>query len=181
MSLIHIVKYDIKSALKSPWTYISFIFIIFLTSTFITSISQTNKIVEGAQILRLFSWTLSFLGILFLSKTVTRDFSQATIQKYLNDKINRIKYFFAKLLSITIIFLTFSIITLLLTVIFKNFIIIRRIIIKMRHRIIFKDRFRCVWSNNVVTTKVSTLTIASKAILFSLLFLFNIYSDFPFI
>lgn len=122
MSLIHIVKYDIKSALKSPWTYISFIFIIFLTSTFITSISQTNKIVEGAQILRLFSWTLSFLGILFLSKTVTRDFSQATIQKYLNDKINRIKYFFAKLLSITIIFLTFSIITLLLTVIFKNFI-----------------------------------------------------------
>lgn len=122
MSVIHIVKYDIKRILTNFWTYISFFFVIFLTATFVFSLDQTNDTVDGAQILRLFSWTLSFLGILFLSKTLTRDFSQETIQKFLNTKNNRIKYFFGKILSIFLLFLVFTIINLFLTSIFVNIV-----------------------------------------------------------
>ncbi|MGC7674725.1 hypothetical protein ACP2X3_11365 [Staphylococcus epidermidis] len=122
MSVIHIAKYDIKHILTNFWTYISFFFVIFLTTTFIFSLDQTNSTVDGTQILSLFSWTLSFLGILFLSKTLTRDFSQETIQKFLNTKNNRIKYFFGKFLSIILIFVVFTIINLSLTYIFSNIV-----------------------------------------------------------
>ncbi|MBX5320270.1 hypothetical protein HLA86_12270 [Staphylococcus caprae] len=122
MSVIHIAKYDIKNILTNFWTYISFFFVIFLTATFIFSLDQTNNIVGGTQILNLFSWTLSFLGILFLSKTLTRDFSQETIQKFLNTKNNRKRYFFGKFLSIILIFVFFTIINLSLTYIFSNIV-----------------------------------------------------------
>ena len=98
MSIVYIVIYDIKNIIKSPLTYISLFLILFLTFSFVTSLNSGTSTVNGSQILRLSAWTFSFVGILFMTKTLTRDFSQGTIQKYLNIKKNRIRYFISCLL-----------------------------------------------------------------------------------
>ncbi|MCT1513170.1 MULTISPECIES: ABC transporter permease [Staphylococcus] len=122
MSIIYIVAYDIKSILKSYLTYISLAFIIFLTFTFVISLNSGDNTVNGNQILRLSAWTFSFVGILFIVKTLVRDFSQGTIQKYLNTKNNRLKYFISKCISILLLYFFFSIIISLFTYFCKIYV-----------------------------------------------------------
>lgn len=122
MSIVYIVIYDIKNIIKSPLTYISLFLILFLTFSFVTSLNSGTSTVNGSQILRLSAWTFSFVGMLFMTKTLTRDFSQGTIQKYLNIKKNRIRYFISKCSSIIILYFFFGLLTFIFTYISKIYI-----------------------------------------------------------
>ncbi|WP_412521418.1 phenol-soluble modulin export ABC transporter permease subunit PmtD [Staphylococcus simulans] len=103
MNLFQLVKHDIISILRSPLTYLALLLTLLPIIGMTALINQQMHKVDGDIILSMGSWFFSIVGLLFMIKTITRDISQGTIQLYLNKTSNRIKYFIAKVLSITFI------------------------------------------------------------------------------
>ena len=95
MNIFQLVKHDIISIVKSPLTYLALI-LTFIPLIGVTAlINQQMHKVDANTIMSAGSWFFSIVGLLFVIKTITRDIGQGTIQLYLNQVSNRIKYFIA--------------------------------------------------------------------------------------
>lgn len=62
--------------------------------------ARNNDQVNYSSILSMANWMFLFFGLLVVIKTITRDYSQGTIQLYMNKVKNRIGYIIAKTISI---------------------------------------------------------------------------------
>ncbi len=73
--------------------------------------SLTFDQVNYSSILSMANWMFLFFGLLVVIKTITRDYSQGTIQLYMNKVKNRIGYIIAKTISIILFSFIFAFIT----------------------------------------------------------------------
>ena len=60
------------------------------------TISKNTDNVDYSMILPMANWMFLFFGLLVVIKTITRDYSQGTIQLYMNKVKNRVGYVIAK-------------------------------------------------------------------------------------
>ena len=67
------------------------------------------------------NWLFLFAGLLFIIKTITRDYSQGTIQLYMSKVSSRIGYIIAKTISIVLISLLFTLLHYLIIIIIQAF------------------------------------------------------------
>ncbi|MCU5745412.1 hypothetical protein N9R04_01585 [Staphylococcus sp. SQ8-PEA] len=108
MDISILTRYDLKRMFLSMWTYIGILLasapaiIIFI----ILLIHQNKTPADGLVVI--ITPLISIVGMLAIVKTITRDFSQETIELILNKKDNRLRYLVGKLLSITLIALIFT-------------------------------------------------------------------------
>ena len=59
-------------------------------------LAKNNDKVDYSMILPMANWMFLFFGLLVVIKTITRDYSQGTIQLYMNKVKNRVGYVIAK-------------------------------------------------------------------------------------
>ncbi|PNZ70776.1 hypothetical protein E2556_07155 [Staphylococcus croceilyticus] len=111
MRSIQLVKYDIISFFKSYLTYIALLLIWAVLGLITILMARNNDKVDYTMILPMANWMFLFFGLLVVIKTITRDYSQGTIQLYMNKVKNRIGYVVAKTVSIIIISFIFTLIT----------------------------------------------------------------------
>ncbi|BGE82005.1 ABC-2 transporter family protein [Staphylococcus petrasii] len=111
MRSIQLVKYDIISFFKSYLTYIALLLIWAVLGLITILMARNNDKVDYTMILPMANWMFLFFGLLVVIKTITRDYSQGTIQLYMNKVKNRIGYVVAKTVSIVIISFIFTLIT----------------------------------------------------------------------
>ena len=105
MRSLQLVKHDLISIFKSPLTYIAFILVIGLTvfqAVMMANYSPGHK-VDYTMVFIMANWLFLFAGLLFIIKTITRDYSQGTIQLYMNKMSSRIGYIVAKTISMILI------------------------------------------------------------------------------
>lgn len=102
MSIYHLTKFNIFNIFKNLFTYIGLILILTIPVFYTMTQVNNDKKVSGETILTLSTWLFAFWGIMLITALLVRDFSQGTIQLYLNNLNNRIKYFIAQTLSILI-------------------------------------------------------------------------------
>ncbi|WP_154838357.1 phenol-soluble modulin export ABC transporter permease subunit PmtD [Staphylococcus sp. Marseille-Q1834] len=111
MRSLQLVKYDIISIFKSYLTYIALLLIWAVLGLITILMARNNDKVDYTMILPMANWMFLFFGLLVVIKTITRDYSQGTIQLYMNKVKNRIGYVVAKTISIIIISFIFTLIT----------------------------------------------------------------------
>lgn len=79
---------------------------------------HNNHKVSGETILTLSTWLFAFWGVMIITSFLVRDFSQGTLQLYLNSFKNRAKYFIFQLVYIliasVIVFLTLYVFVLIM-------------------------------------------------------------------
>ena len=95
MKSLQLVKYDILSFFKSYLTYIALICIWGIITAMTVLLAKNNDKVDYSMILPMANWMFLFFGLLVVIKTITRDYSQGTIQLYMNKVKNRIGYIIA--------------------------------------------------------------------------------------
>ncbi|MDH8926001.1 ABC transporter permease [Staphylococcus capitis] len=115
MNILQLSFYDIRRIFQSIWTYIGFLLILIPICLFLFGNIAHNTKLNSINILAQISSFLIILGVFCLVKTICRDFSEETIQLFLNKSINRKKYFLGKLLSILLISIVFIILTFIFT------------------------------------------------------------------
>ena len=111
MKSLQLVKYDILSFFKSYLTYIALICIWGIITAMTVLLAKNNDKVDYSMILPMANWMFLFFGLLVVIKTITRDYSQGTIQLYMNKVKNRVGYVIAKTISIIIFSFIFTLIT----------------------------------------------------------------------
>ncbi|TJX69918.1 hypothetical protein FAF40_11795 [Staphylococcus haemolyticus] len=111
MRSLQLVKYDILSFCKSYLTYIALILIWLVLGLITFLMARNNDQVNYSSILSMANWMFLFFGLLVVIKTITRDYSQGTIQLYMNKVKNRIGYIIAKTISIILFSFIFAFIT----------------------------------------------------------------------
>ncbi|RIL68786.1 hypothetical protein BUY49_11680, partial [Staphylococcus devriesei] len=111
MRNLQLVKYDIISLFKSYLTYIALIIIWALLGGMTVLFVRNSDKVDYSMILPMANWMFLFFGLLVVIKTITRDYSQGTIQLYMNKLKSRIGYVIAKTISIILISFIFTFIT----------------------------------------------------------------------
>ncbi|PTE68097.1 hypothetical protein BUY46_09380, partial [Staphylococcus devriesei] len=111
MRNLQLVKYDIISLFKSYLTYIALIIIWGLLAGMTVLFVRNSDKVDYSMILPMANWMFLFFGLLVVIKTITRDYSQGTIQLYMNKLKSRIGYVIAKTISIILISFIFTFIT----------------------------------------------------------------------
>ena len=84
MRSLQLVKYDILSFCKSYLTYIALILIWLVLGLITFLMARNNDQVNYSSILSMANWMFLFFGLLVVIKTITRDYSQGTIQLYMN-------------------------------------------------------------------------------------------------
>ena len=112
MKSLQLVKYDLISILKSPYTYLAFILVIGMTvfqASMMANYSSAHK-VNIDMVFNLANWLFLFAGLLFIIKTITRDYSQGTIQLFMSRITSRMGYIITKTVSIVLISFLFTII-----------------------------------------------------------------------
>lgn len=121
MKSLQLVKFDFYSILKSPLTYIAMIIVIGLTvfQTAMMASYSHNHTVSYGMVFAMSNWLFLFAGLLFIIKTITRDYSQGTIQLYMSKKSSRIGYILAKTISIILISFLFTLIQYVLMMIIQ--------------------------------------------------------------
>lgn len=105
MKSLQLVKYDLISILKSPYTYLAFILVIGMTvfqASMMANYSSAHK-VNIDMVFNLANWLFLFAGLLFIIKTITRDYSQGTIQLFMSRITSRMGYIITKTVSIVLI------------------------------------------------------------------------------
>ncbi|PTU81081.1 hypothetical protein BUZ67_02065 [Staphylococcus pasteuri] len=121
MRALQLVKHDLISIIKSPLTYIAFILVVGLTvfqATMMANYNPGHK-VNYTMVFIMANWLFLFAGLLFIIKTVTRDYSQGTIQLYMNKMSSRIGYIIAKTISMILISFLFTLIQYLVIIIIE--------------------------------------------------------------
>ncbi|MBL7574087.1 phenol-soluble modulin export ABC transporter permease subunit PmtD [Staphylococcus saccharolyticus] len=121
MRSLQLVKYDLISILKSPFTYIAFILtigLIVFQASMMANFNGNHK-VDTETVFILGNWLFLFVGLLFVIKTITRDYSQGTIQLYMSKVSSRIGYIIAKTISIILISFLFTLVQYLVTIIIQ--------------------------------------------------------------
>ncbi|MCJ1655983.1 ABC transporter permease subunit [Staphylococcus sp. NRL 16/872] len=121
MRSLQLVKHDIISFCKSYLTYIALLLIWAMLGLMTILMAQHNDKVDYSTILPMANWMFLFFGLLVVIKTITRDYSQGTIQLYMNKVKNRIGYVVAKTISIVIISFIFTLITYVTMLIIQAF------------------------------------------------------------
>ncbi|HAA4897437.1 MULTISPECIES: phenol-soluble modulin export ABC transporter permease subunit PmtD [Staphylococcus] len=120
MSIYHLSKFNLLNLIKNPFTYIGLILIITIPVFYTVTQTRNNKNVSGETILSLSTWLFAFWGVMLVTSLLVRDFSQGTIQLYLNTLKNRIKYFISQTISITIVGLLVYLSLYLFVIIMQN-------------------------------------------------------------
>ncbi|MCE5090987.1 phenol-soluble modulin export ABC transporter permease subunit PmtD [Staphylococcus devriesei] len=121
MRNLQLVKYDIISLFKSYLTYIALIIIWALLGGMTVLFVRNSDKVDYSMILPMANWMFLFFGLLVVIKTITRDYSQGTIQLYMNKLKSRIGYVIAKTISIILISFIFTFITYITMIIIQSF------------------------------------------------------------
>ena len=122
MKSLQLVKYDLISILKSPYTYLAFILVIGMTvfqASMMANYSSAHK-VNIDMVFNLANWLFLFAGLLFIIKTITRDYSQGTIQLFMSRITSRMGYIITKTVSIVLISFLFTIIHYLVIIIIQS-------------------------------------------------------------
>lgn len=113
MRILNLVKYDIYSILKSPLTYISILvvsgLISLLSVLMANDVNNPKHIISYESVFAAARWLLLIIGLMFVIKTITRDFSQGTIQLYMSKVKTRVGYIISKTISIILISILFAI------------------------------------------------------------------------
>lgn len=124
MNIFQLVKFDFYSILKSPLTYISLIVVAGLSAmqTILMSNAKNNPSheVNYDMVFALTNWLFLFIGLLFIIKTITRDYSQGTIQLFMSKMKSRVGYIVAKTISIVVISLLFTLLQYILMLILQQ-------------------------------------------------------------
>lgn len=107
MSIIAIVKHDIYSIFRHYLTYTSLFLVLSLTGFIFYLFASAEQQLESSTIFMVSAWFIFILGIVFVTKTLTRDIEQGTIELYLSNVRNRVKYLSAKTLSLIAIAILF--------------------------------------------------------------------------
>ncbi|MDK7301668.1 phenol-soluble modulin export ABC transporter permease subunit PmtD, partial [Staphylococcus hominis] len=84
-------------------------------------LAKNNDKVDYSMILPMANWMFLFFGLLVVIKTITRDYSQGTIQLYMNKVKNRVGYVIAKTISIIIFSFIFTLITYVTLLVIQTF------------------------------------------------------------
>ena len=121
MKSLQLVKYDILSFFKSYLTYIALICIWGIITAMTVLLAKNNDKVDYSMILPMANWMFLFFGLLVVIKTITRDYSQGTIQLYMNKVKNRVGYVIAKTISIIIFSFIFTLITYVTLLVIQTF------------------------------------------------------------
>lgn len=87
MRILNLVKYDFYSIFKSPLTYLAILVVSSLIATqsilMANSMDNPKHIIVYGSVFAAAKWLLLIIGLMFVVKTITRDFSQGTIQLYM--------------------------------------------------------------------------------------------------
>ncbi|MCO7042032.1 phenol-soluble modulin export ABC transporter permease subunit PmtD [Staphylococcus lugdunensis] len=108
MRSLQLVKYDLISIIKSYLTYVAIALVGGLFGLVSYLFMKNAHKVHYESLIPMINWALLFVGTLFVIKTITRDYSQGTIQLYMNRVSSRIGYVMAKVISIILIALIFA-------------------------------------------------------------------------
>ena len=122
MRSLQLVKHDLISIFKSPLTYIAFILVIGLTvfqAVMMANYSPGHK-VDYTMVFIMANWLFLFAGLLFIIKTITRDYSQGTIQLYMNKMSSRIGYIVAKTISMILISFLFTLVQYIVIIVIES-------------------------------------------------------------
>ncbi len=96
MRILNLVKYDFYSIFKSPLTYLAILVVsslIALSILMANSMDNPKHIIVYGSVFAAAKWLLLIIGLMFVVKTITRDFSQGTIQLYMRSNTRWIHYF----------------------------------------------------------------------------------------
>lgn len=121
MRSLQLVKFDLISIIKSPLTYLALILVIGMTvfqASMQAAYSKSHE-VNNEMVFVLANWLLLFAGLLFIIKTITRDYSQGTIQLYMSKVSSRIGYIIAKTISMILISFLFTLLQYLVIIIIQ--------------------------------------------------------------
>ncbi|MCS5347836.1 phenol-soluble modulin export ABC transporter permease subunit PmtD [Staphylococcus aureus] len=114
MRILNIVKYDLYSIVRSSLTYLALLVVSGLIATqciFMANDEKNTKhIIAYGSVFAAARWLLLIIGLMFVIKTITRDFSQGTIQLYMSKVKTRVGYIISKTISIILISILFAII-----------------------------------------------------------------------
>lgn len=120
MSIYQLSKFNILNVIKNPSTYIGLILVLLIPVFYTVTQINHDKKVTGETILTLSTWLFAFWGVMLITALLVRDFSQGTIQLYLNSFRNRIKYFISQTISIIIVGLLVFLSLYIFTLIMQN-------------------------------------------------------------
>lgn len=121
MRSLQLVKFDLISILKSPLTYLALILVIGMTvfqASMQAAYSKSHE-VNNEMVFVLANWLFLFTGLLFIIKTITRDYSQGTIQLYMSKVSSRIGYIIAKTISMILISFLFTLLQYLVIIVIQ--------------------------------------------------------------
>ena len=121
MRSLQLVKFDLISILKSPLTYLALILVIGMTvfqASMQAAYSKSHE-VNNEMVFVLANWLFLFAGLLFIIKTITRDYSQGTIQLYMSKVSSRIGYIIAKTISMILISFLFTLLQYLVIIVIQ--------------------------------------------------------------
>ena len=114
MRILNLVKYDFYSIFKSPLTYLAILVVSSLIATqsilMANSMDNPKHIIVYGSVFAAAKWLLLIIGLMFVVKTITRDFSQGTIQLYMSKVKTRVGYIISKTISIILISILFAVI-----------------------------------------------------------------------
>ncbi|PTY56999.1 hypothetical protein B1T37_14445, partial [Staphylococcus aureus] len=114
MRILNLVKYDFYSIFKSPLTYLAILVVSSLIATqsilMANSMDNPKHIIVYGSVFAAAKWLLLIIGLMFVVKTITRDFSQGTIQLYMSKVKTRVGYIISKTISIILISILFALI-----------------------------------------------------------------------
>ncbi|HCZ2468828.1 TPA: phenol-soluble modulin export ABC transporter permease subunit PmtD, partial [Staphylococcus aureus] len=114
MRILNLVKYDLYSIFKSPLTYLAILVVSSLIATqsilMANSMDNPKHIIVYGSVFAAAKWLLLIIGLMFVVKTITRDFSQGTIQLYMSKVKTRVGYIISKTISIILISILFALI-----------------------------------------------------------------------
>ena len=114
MRILNLVKYDLYSVFKSPLTYLAILVVSSLIATqsilMANSMDNPKHFIVYGSVFAAAKWLLLIIGLMFVVKTITRDFSQGTIQLYMSKVKTRVGYIISKTISIILISILFALI-----------------------------------------------------------------------
>ncbi len=116
------VKYDLTRIFKSPLGYLGFLLSIIPAVGVIISVKTLDAPFNAQVVLSMFIMFGGLVALMFAIRTIVRDMQFGTIQLFLNSKTNRIKYLYAKLLSVVGVVIIFAVFGTLFTLLSSTMI-----------------------------------------------------------
>lgn len=120
MKFLQLVKYDMYSLVRSPLTYLALVLGFLPTFAIIATNNASDAALPSTVYFLIYTWVFSFIGLLFVIKTITRDVGQGTIQLFMNSKKNRLGYMIGKTISIALIAILMTGLIIVLTLVMQH-------------------------------------------------------------